>query len=93
MIFAATREELATRKAFLHEWRLKHLAAGDSLVDASGSPLAFSRLPPSQWNRACTINTIRAVHEELKRWIKDAHRAAIRRDRAPLLQRVLLAGN
>jgi hypothetical protein len=38
----------------------------------------FTRLPPSQWRSARTTNAIERLHEEFKRRIKDADRAAVR---------------
>jgi putative transposase len=66
MIYAATREEIETRrKAFIRKWRLKHRAVADSLEEAGDRLFAFARLPPSQWrryaprmrSRGCTRNS------------------------------------
>src|SRR5438445_3134097 len=71
MIYAATREEIETRrKAFIRKWRLKHRAVADSLEEASDRLFAFARLPPSQWRSVRTTNAIERVHEEFKRRIK-----------------------
>jgi len=71
MIYAATPEEIATRrKAFIRKWRLKHRAVADSLEEAGDSLFAFARLPPSQWKSARTTNAIERLHEEFKRRIK-----------------------
>jgi putative transposase len=71
MIYAATREEIATRrKAFLRKWRLKHRAVADSLEEAGDRLFAFTRLPPSQWRSVRTTNAIERLHEEFKRRIK-----------------------
>ena len=65
MIYAATREEVETRrKAFIRKWRLKHQAVADSLVEAGERLFAFTRLPPSQWRSGCTTNAIERLHEE-----------------------------
>src|SRR5258708_9604307 len=71
MIYAATREEIETRrKAFIRKWRLKHRAVADSLEEASDRLFAFARLPPSQWRSVRTTNAIERLHEEFKRRIK-----------------------
>ncbi len=71
MIYAATPEEIATRrKAFLRKWRLKHSPVADSLDEAGDSLFTFARLPPSQWKSARTTNAIERLHEEFKRRIK-----------------------
>jgi putative transposase len=71
MIYAATREEIETRrKAFIRKWRLKHRAVADSLEDAGDRLFTFSRLPPSQWRSVRTTNAIERLHEEFKRRIK-----------------------
>jgi len=71
MIYAATREEIETRrKAFIRKWRLKHRAVADSLEEAGDRLFTFTRLPPSQWRSARTTNAIERLHEELKRRIK-----------------------
>ena len=71
MIYAATREEIETRrKAFIRKWRLKHRAVADSLDEAGERLFAFTRLPPSQWRSARTTNAIERLHEEFKRRIK-----------------------
>src|SRR5438477_3770079 len=71
MIYAATPEEIATRrKAFLRKWRLKHSAVADSLDEAGDRLFTFARLPPSQWKSARTTNAIERLHEEFKRRIK-----------------------
>ena len=71
MIYAATREEIETRrKAFIRKWRLKHRAVADSLEEAGERLFAFTRLPPSQWRSARTTNAIERLHEEFKRRIK-----------------------
>jgi putative transposase len=71
MIYATTREELATRrKAFIRKWRLKHRAVADSLEEASDRLFAFTRLPPDQWRSVRTANAIERLHEEFKRRIK-----------------------
>ena len=50
MIYAATREEIETRrKAFIRKWRLKHRAVADSLEEAGDRLFTFTRLPPDQW--------------------------------------------
>jgi putative transposase len=71
MIYAATREEVETRrKAFVRKWRLKHRAVADSLQEAGDRLFTFTRLPPSQWRSARTTNAIERLHEEFKRRIK-----------------------
>ena len=71
MIYAATREEIETRrKAFIRKWRLKHRAVADSLHEAGDRLFTFTRLPPSQWKSARTTNAIERLHEEFKRRIK-----------------------
>ena len=71
MIYAATREEIETRrKAFIRKWRLKHRAVADSLEEAGERLFAFTRLPPSQWRSVRTTNAIERLHEEFKRRIK-----------------------
>ena len=71
MIYAATPEEIATRrKAFLRKWRLKHGAVADSLDKAGDRLFTFARLPSSQWRSARTTNAIERLHEEFKRRIK-----------------------
>src|SRR6202521_3774890 len=71
MIYAATREEVATRrKAFIRKWRLKHRAVADSLEEAGDRLFTFTRLPPGQWRSARTTNAIERLHEEFKRRIK-----------------------
>ena len=71
MIYAATREEIETRrKAFIRKWRLKHRAVADSLEEAGDRLFAFARLPPSQWRSVRTTNAIERLHEEFKRRIK-----------------------
>ena len=71
MIYAETPEEIETRrKAFIRKWRLKHRAVADSLEEAGERLFAFTRLPPSQWKSARTINAIERLHEEFKRRIK-----------------------
>src|ERR1700683_3539030 len=71
MIYAATREEMETRrKAFIRKWRLKHHAVADSLEAAGERLSAFTRLPPSQWRSVRTTNAIERLHEEFKRRIK-----------------------
>ena len=57
MIYAATREEIETRrKAFIRKWRLKHRAVADSLEEAGDALFAFTRLPPSQWKSVRTTD-------------------------------------
>jgi putative transposase len=71
MIYAATLEEIATRrKAFIRKWRLKHRAVADSLQEAGERLFTFTRLPPSQWRSVRTTNAIERLHEEFKRRIK-----------------------
>jgi putative transposase len=71
MIYAPTREEIATRrKAFIRKWRLKHRAVADSLQEAGDRLFTFTCLPPSQWKSARTTNAIERLHEEFKRRIK-----------------------
>jgi transposase-like protein len=71
MIYAATPEEIATRRnAFLRKWRLKHSAVADSLDEAGDRLFTFAHLPPSQWKSARTTNAIERLHEEFKRRIK-----------------------
>ena len=71
MIYAATREEIETRrKTFIRKWRLKHRAVADSLEEAGDALFTFTRLPPSQWKSARTTNAIERLHEEFKRRIK-----------------------
>ena len=71
MIYAATPEEIATRrKAFIRKWRLKHRAVADSLEEAGERLFTFARLPPSQWRSVRTTNAIERLHEEFKRRIK-----------------------
>ncbi len=71
MIYAATREEIETRrKAFIRKWRLKHRAVADSLQEAGERLFAFTRLPPGQWRSVRTTNAIERLHEEFKRRIK-----------------------
>jgi transposase-like protein len=71
MIYAATREEIETRrKAFIRKWRLKHRAVADSLEEAGERLFAFTRLPPGQWRSVRTTNAIERLHEEFKRRIK-----------------------
>jgi putative transposase len=71
MIYAATREEIDTRrKTFIRKWRLKHRAVADSLEEAGERLFAFTRLPPSQWRSVRTTNAIERLHEEFKRRIK-----------------------
>jgi putative transposase len=71
MIYAATREEIETRrKAFIRKWRLKHRAVADSLEEAGDRLFSFTRLPPSQWRSVRTTNAIERLHEEFKRRIK-----------------------
>jgi putative transposase len=70
MIYAATCEEIATRrKAFIRKWRLKHRAVADSLEEAGERLFTFTRLPPSQWRSVRTTNAIERLHEEFKRRI------------------------
>jgi putative transposase len=71
MIYAATREEIETRrKAFVRKWRLKHRAVADSLEEAGDRLFTFTRLPPDQWRSVRTTNAIERLHEEFKRRIK-----------------------
>jgi putative transposase len=71
MIYAATREEVETRrKAFIRKWRLKHRAIADSLQEAGDRLFTFTRLPPGQWRSVRTTNAIERLHEEFKRRIK-----------------------
>jgi Transposase and inactivated derivatives len=71
MIYAATREEVETRrKAFIRKWRLKYRAVADSLQEAGDRLFTFTRLPPSQWRSVRTTNAIERLHEEFKRRIK-----------------------
>jgi putative transposase len=71
MIYAATREEIESRrKAFIRKWRLKHRAVADSLEEAGSRLFTFTRLPPGQWRSARTTNAIERLHEEFKRRIK-----------------------
>jgi putative transposase len=70
MIYAATREEIETRrKAFIRKWRLKHRAVADSLQEAGERLFTFTRLPSSQWRSVRTTNAIERLHEEFKRRI------------------------
>ena len=71
MIYAATREEVETRrKVFIRKWRLKHRAVADSLEEAGERLFTFTRLSPSQWRSVRTTNAIERLHEEFKRRIK-----------------------
>ena len=71
MIYAATREEVETRrKAFIRKWLLKHRAVADSLQEAGDRLFTFTRLPLGQWRSARTTNAIERLHEEFKRRIK-----------------------
>ena len=48
MIYAATPEEIASRRnAFIRKWRPRHRAA-DSLEEAGDRLFTFTRLPPGQ---------------------------------------------
>ena len=52
------------RRSFVRKWQLRHRAeAGEAL-------LAFTTLPPSQWQSVLTTNAIERLHEEFKRRIK-----------------------
>src|SRR5205807_997666 len=67
MIYAATREEIETRrKAFIRKWRLKHRAVADSLQEAGERLFTFTRLPPSQWRSVRTTDEMdkRFFHPE-----------------------------
>jgi hypothetical protein len=65
MIYAATREEIETRrKAFIRKWRLKHRAVADSLEEAGDRLFTFTRLPAGQWRSMRTTNAIERLHEE-----------------------------
>ena len=71
MIYAATREEIETRrKAFIRKWRLKHRAVADSLEEAGDRLFTFTCLPQSQWRSVRTTNAIERLHEEFKRRVK-----------------------
>jgi len=71
MIYAAAPAAIATRRrAFTRKWQLKHRAVADSLEEAGDKLFAFTRLPPSQWRSARTMNAIERLHEEFKRRIK-----------------------
>ena len=81
MIYAATPEDIAMRrKGFIRKWRLKHRAVADSLDEAGDRLFTFAHLPPTQWRSARTTNAIERLHEEFKRRIKNADRAAISGD-------------
>jgi hypothetical protein len=63
MIYAATRQEIETRrKAFIRKWRLNHRAIADSLEEAGDRLFTFTRLPPSQWRSARTTNAIERLY-------------------------------
>jgi putative transposase len=71
MIYAATAAAVETRrKAFVRNWRLKCLAAADSLEGAGDRLFTFTRLDPSQWKAARTTNAIERLNEEFHRRIK-----------------------
>jgi hypothetical protein len=59
MIYAATREEVETRrKALIRKWRLKHRAVADSLQEAGDRLFTFTRLLRSQWRSVRSTNAI-----------------------------------
>src|SRR5436853_1487520 len=63
MIYAATREEIETRrKAFIRKWRLKHRAVADSLEEAGARLFRFKRQPHSQWKSTRTTNPSDSLH-------------------------------
>jgi transposase-like protein len=71
MIYAANPQDIEElRRTFIHKWRIRHRAVGDSLEEAADCLFTFTRLPPSQWRRARTANAIERFHEEFKRRIK-----------------------
>ena len=70
MIYAATPEEIETRRKVIRKWRLRHRPVADCLEEAGDRLLTFTRLPPSQWRSARTTNAIERLHEEFKRRIK-----------------------
>ena len=71
MIYAATREEIETRrKAFIRKWRVKHRAVANSLEEAGDRLFTFTCLPQSQWRSVRTTNAIERLHEEFKRRVK-----------------------
>jgi transposase-like protein len=71
MIYADTAAGIESRrKAFLRKWRAKCRAVADSLYEAGGRLLAFTRLDPSQWKSARTTNAIERLNEEFRRRIK-----------------------
>jgi putative transposase len=85
MIYAATREEIEVRrKAFIRKWRLKHRAVADSLEEAGERLFAFTRLPPSQAQRA-DHKCHRAVARGVQTKDQDADRAAVGRYRCDVV--------
>jgi transposase-like protein len=71
MIYADTAAEVEKRrKAFVRKWRLKCRAVADSLEEAGARLFSFTRLDPSQWRSARTINAIERLNEEFRRRIK-----------------------
>jgi transposase-like protein len=67
MIYAATPEEIATRrKAFLRKWRLKHSAVADSLDEAGDRLFTFARLLSIPTKPATNSNMNPATHSETK---------------------------
>ena len=71
MIYADTAAGIETRrKALLRKWRLKCRAVADSLEEAGDRLFTFTRLDPSQWKSARTINAIERLNEEFRRRIK-----------------------
>jgi len=78
MIYADTKQEIATKRtAFIRKWRLKCKAVAASLEEAGDKLFIFTRFPKSQWKSIRTSNAIERLHEEFKRRIKDADRAAL----------------
>src|SRR5262249_29000146 len=80
MIYAATCEEIATRrKAFIRKWRLKHRAVADSLEEAGERLFTFTRLPPSPMAQRAHHQRDRAAARGVQTSDQDADRAAVGR--------------
>ena len=86
MIYAATAEEIEERrKAFVRKWRLRHRAVADSLEEAGDALFAFTRLPPSQWRSARTIERHRTPPRGVQAADQDPDGAAVGRHRGDVV--------
>ena len=93
MIYAATREDIETRrKAFIRKWRLKHRAVADSLEEAGDRLFTFTRLAAEPVAQCAHNKCHRTAARRVQAKDQNPDRAAVGRPAAMLFWALLASG-